>query len=61
MKLRFPANNSVDVVKRLRKIQRLDFKIWKNEADLEFLRMCDRDRLTSEFFDFKLANSSFKH
>ena len=70
-KLRYPPNKSitkiirkrygVDVVKPLRKFQRLDFKIWKNEADLEFSQMRDRDILISKFIIFKLANGSFKH
>ena len=71
LKLRFPANKSVaeiickrygvDAVKRLRKFEKLDFKIWKNEADLEFLQMCQQDGLTPKFLNFKLANSSLKH
>ena len=71
LKLRFPANKSVaeiickrygvDAVKRLRKFEKLDFKIRKNEADLEFLQMCHQDGLTPKFLNFKLANSSLKH
>ena len=71
LKLRFPANKSVteiirkrygvDAVKRLRKFEKLDFKIRKNEADLQFLQMCHQDGLTPKFLNFKLANSSLKH
>ena len=51
----------VDTVKRLRKFKKLDFKIRKNEADLEFLQMCHQDGLTTKLLNFKLANSSLKH
>ena len=53
MKLRFPANKSVaeiirkrygtDAVKRLRKFEKLDIKIQKNESDLGFLQMCQQE------------------
>ena len=42
------------------RFEKLDFKIRKNEADLEFLQMCHQDGLTPKFLNFKLANSSFK-
>ena len=71
LKLRFPSNKLVteiirkrynaEAVKRLRKFEKLDFKIRKNEADLEFLQMCRPERLTPKFFNFKLANSSLKY
>ena len=73
LKLRFPANKlvaefirkryGVDAFKHLRKFEKLDFKIRKNEADLEFLQMCHQDGLTPKFLNFKLANSSktYKH
>ena len=70
LKLRFPANKSVaeiirkkyseDAVKRLRKFEKLDFKIRKNEANLEFFQMCHQEWLTPKFLNFKLANSSLK-
>ena len=45
----------------INKFEKLDFKIRKNEADLEFLQMCHQDGLTPKFLNFKLANSSLKH
>ena len=70
LKLRFPANKSVaeiickrygtDAVKWLRKFEKLDFKIRKNEADLQFLQSCDQEGLTPKFPNFKLASSSLK-
>ena len=71
LKLRFPANKSVakiirkrygsDAVKWLRKFEKLDFKIRKNEVDLQFLQSCHQEGLTHKFLNFKLANSSLKH
>ena len=71
LKLRFPGNKSVaefirkrysaDAVIRLRKFEKLDFEIRKNEADLEFLQMCHHEGLTPKFLNFKLANSGLKH
>ena len=71
LKLRFPANKSVadiirkrygsEAVKLLRKFEKLDFKIRKNEADLQFLQRCHQEGLAPKFRNFKLANSSLKH
>ena len=70
-KRRFPSNKLVteiirrrynaEAVKRLRKFEKLDFKIRKNEADLEFLQMCHQEGLTPKFLNFKLGNSDLKH
>ena len=53
-KLRFPSNNSVaeiirkrygsEAVKWFRKFEKLDFKIRKNEVDLQFLQSCHQER-----------------
>ena len=71
LKLRFPANKSVieiirkrhglEAVKWLRKFEKLDFKIGKNEADLQFLQSSQQEGLTSNFLNFRLASSSLKH
>ena len=71
LKLRFPANKSVvaiickrhgvDAVKRLRKLEKLHFKIRTNETDLGFSKMCHQEGLTPKFLNFKLVNSSSKH
>ena len=45
----------------MRKFEKLDFKIRKNEADLQFLQSCHQEGLTPKFFNFKLASSSLKH
>ena len=41
--------------------EKLDFKIRKNEADLQFLQSCHQEGLTPKFLNFKLASSSLKH
>ena len=71
LKHRFPANKSVaevnhkkygsEAVKRLRKFEKLDFKIRQNEADLQFSKSCHQEGLTPKFLNLKLANSSIKH
>ena len=71
LKLRFPGNKSVEeiirkrygseAVKWLRKFEKLDFKIRKNEANLQFLQSCHHEGLTPKFLNFELANSSLKH
>ena len=71
LELRFPANKSVaeiihkiygsEAVKWLYKFEKLDFKIWKKEANLQFLQSCHQEGLTPKFLNFKLANSSLKH
>ena len=71
LKLRFPSNKLVteiirkiynaEAVKRLRKFEKFDFKIRKNEADLKFLQTCHQEGLTPKFLNFKLANSDLKH
>ena len=55
LKLRFPANKSIaeilrkrygtNAVKWLRKFEKLDFKISKNETDLQFLQSCHQEGL----------------
>ena len=71
LKLRSPANKSVaeiirkrygtDAVKWLHKFERFDFKIRKNEADLQFLQSRHQEGLTPKFLNFKLVSSSLKH
>ena len=71
LELRFPANKSVaeiihkiycsEAVKWLYKFEKLDFKIWKKEANLQFLQSCHQEGLTPKFLNFKLANSSLKY
>ena len=57
--LKFPSQKSVaevirkryndDIVKQICKFEKLDYKIRKNEADLEFLTSCQHNQLTANF------------
>ena len=50
IRLRFPSSKSVaaiirtrhgsDTVKKLQKFEKLDYKVRKNQGDLEFLKLC---------------------
>ena len=50
IQLRFPSRKSIaeiihkrygsDTVKQLRKFQKLDYKVSKNQGDLQFLKLC---------------------
>ena len=67
MRLRFPPEKSVaevirkrykdNIVKQIRKFEKLDYKIRKNEADLEFLTSCQHNQLTPKFLNFQVASS----
>ena len=67
-KLRFTSNNSVaeiirkrygsEAVKWFRKFEKLDFKIRKNEVDLQFCKAVIRN---DKNLNFKLAGSSLKN
>ena len=66
VRCRFPRNKSIadvirsrygtDTVRKLRKFEKLDFKIRKNIADLEFLEKCIYHSITPKFLNFKLAD-----
>ena len=50
-----------DTVKQLRKFEKLDYKVCKNQGDLEFLKLCQENGLTSKFLNFKLANRNLRY
>ena len=71
MRLRFPSEKSVaevtrkryndNIVKQIRKFEKLDYKIRKNEADLELLKSCLHNQLTPTFLNFKVASSNLRY
>ena len=71
IRLRFPLRKSIseiickrygtDTVKQLRKFEKLDYKVHKNQGDLEFLKLCQENGLTPNFLSFKLANSNLRY
>ena len=70
IKCRFPANKSVaeiirnrydgDVLKKVRQLEKLDFKSRKLDIDVEFLQICLDNNLTPKFVRFKVTNSALK-
>ena len=70
MRLRFPSYKSIanvirsryndEIVKQIRRFEKLDFKIRKNEANLDFLQSCQQNNLIPKFLNFKVASSSLR-
>ena len=71
IRLRFLSRKSIaeiictrygsDTVKQLRKFEILDYKVCKNQCDLEFLKFCQENCLTPKFLNFKLANRNLRY
>ena len=38
------------IVKQIRRFEKLDFKIRKNETDLDFLQSCQQNNVITKFF-----------
>ena len=49
-----------EIVKQIPRFEKLDFKIRKNEADLDFLQFCQQNDLILKFLNFKVASSSLR-
>ena len=70
MQLRFLSDESIanvirsryndEIVKQIHRFEMLDFKILKNEADLDFLQSCQQNNLIPKFLNFKVARSSLR-
>ena len=60
MRLRFISDKSIanvigsryvdKIVKQIRRFEKLDFKIRKNEIDLDFLQSCQQNNVITIFF-----------
>ena len=71
IRLRFPSRKSIaeiirkrygsDTVKQLRKFEKLDYKVRKNQGRLEFLKLFQENGLTAKFVNFKLANRNLRY
>ena len=46
--------------KRIRKLEKLDYRLRKAELDLQFLCKCDDNNVIPNFLNFPLANSHLK-
>ena len=70
IKCRFPANKSVaeiirkrydgNVLKDIRRLEKLDYKLRKCDLDLEFLQTCWDNQLVPNFLRFKVTNVALK-
>ena len=69
MRLRFPHSKSLSqiiirlygdkITKRLRKFEKIDYRLRKAELDLESLVKCRDNNVIPKFLNFRLANRSF--
>ena len=70
IKCRFPGDKSVaeiirkryneDVLSKIRRLEKLDFKVRKCELDVEFLETCMENNLIPNFLKFKVTNTNLK-
>ena len=71
IKCRFPANKSVaDIIRsrydentltKIRRLEKLDFKLRKCDLDTEYLEICLENNLVPNFLKFKVTNSALKN
>ena len=48
------------IIKRLRKFEKIDYRLRKDEVDLEFVIKCTDNNVIPKFSDFCLANRSLR-
>ena len=70
-RVRFPKSKSIaevirsryseNTVKRIRKLEKLDYRLRKAELDLLFLCKCDDNNVIPNFLNFRLANSEISN
>ena len=48
------------IIKRLRKFEKIDYRLRKAELDLEFLVKCRDNNVIPKFLNFRLANRSLR-
>ena len=70
IKCRFPSSKSVaniirdrydeNTLQKIRKLEKLDFKIRKCKLDIDYLETCIENNLRPKFLNFKVANPSLK-
>ena len=66
IRIRFPKGKSIAniirsrygeaFVRKIRKFEKNDYKLWKSHLDLRFLLECKKNNLIPKFLQFKLAN-----
>ena len=70
-RVRFPKSKSIaevirsryieNTLKRIRKLEKLDYRLRKTELDVQFLCKCDDNNVIPNFLNFRLANSGLKY
>ena len=70
VRVRFPSNTSIaevirnrygqDMVKTIRKFEKVDYKHRKAQLDLEFLEYCQNHNFIPNFLNFRVANNNLK-
>ena len=70
IQLRFPHSKSLSqiirrrygdkITKRLRKFEKIDYRLRKAELDLKFLVKCRDNNVISKFLNFRLATRSLR-
>ena len=70
IRLRFPHSNSVaevirkrygqNTVQKLRKLEKLNYRLRKAQVDLEFLVNCSNNSVVQSFFNLRVATQSLK-
>ena len=69
-KVRFPKSKSIaeviraryneNTVKRIWKLEKLDYRLRKAELDLEFLCKCNDNNVVPKFLNFRVANNHLR-
>ena len=69
-RLRFPSGLSIvevlrirygtDLVKNIRKLEKIDCKYYKLQLNLDFLQTCQHSNVIPKFLQFKLANRNLR-
>ena len=70
-RVRFPKSKSIaevirsryseNTVKRIRKLEEIDYRLRKAELDLQFLCKCNDSNVIPNFLNFRLANSHLNY
>ena len=55
------ARYNENTVKRIRKLDRLDYRLRKSELDLEYLCKCNENNVVPKFLNSRVANNHLKY
>ena len=70
-RIRFPRNESIpsivrrrysgEILKTIRKFEKVDYKVRKAKLDINFLIKCQRENVIPNFLRFRLANKDLRN